>query len=291
MKQCYSRSGMGVHLFSHAAAGFWGHFAIKIKLLMSGTIGRTWPEALFPPGRVAYHGGRIVKDARRMSNRSLVKFLGTSPWFGTVSEDERTRVVAEIVEKQLATGSYLCHELERPGHWYGVVDGLLKVCTTGVDGESTTFLGVPTGGWFGEGTILKREPRKYDVVALRDSTVVCMPAETFLRLYERSLAFNHFVIAQLNERLEQFISLYAAHRSQTVNEQVARSLTWLFNDRLYPGAETHLKISQEEIANLAGVSRPRCNRALKRLKDAGLIHIGYGAITILDLQGLRTFAD
>lgn len=226
-----------------------------------------------------------------MSDRSLVPFLDASPWYGEVSAEERARIASEIVVKHLPGGAYLCHEHGDPGYWYGVVDGLLKVCTTGPDGNAVTFLGVPSGGWFGEGTILKRQPRKYDVVALRDSTVACMRAETFFRLYEQTLAFNHFVIAQLNERLEQFISLYAAQRTQTVDEQVAHSLVWLFNDRLYPGAERHLKISQEEIANLAGVSRPRCNRALKRLKDAGLIHIGYGAITIVDLAGLRAFSD
>ena len=36
------------------------------------------------------------------------------------------------------------------------------------DGKSMSFIGVGTGGWFGEGSLLKDEPRRYDIVALRD---------------------------------------------------------------------------------------------------------------------------
>jgi CRP-like cAMP-binding protein len=222
--------------------------------------------------------------------RTLAEFLDASPWPALLDAHERDRAASEIVVKRLPVGACLCCEEGPPDYWYGVVDGLLKVCTTGESGESVTLIGIPAGSWFGEGTILKREPRKYDVVALRDSDVACMPAATFFRLYEESLGFNHFLITQLNERLEQFVSNYTARRTLTVEEQVAKALTWMFNVCLYPGAEPRLEISQEEIANLAGVSRPRCNQALKKLKDKGLLDVGYGAITIRDLAGLRGYA-
>jgi len=41
-----------------------------------------------------------------------------------------------------------------------------------------TFATFPANCWFGEGSILKQEPRKYDVVALRDCRVALMPAVT-----------------------------------------------------------------------------------------------------------------
>jgi len=50
----------------------------------------------------------------------------------------------------------------------------------------------------------------------------------------------------------------------------------------------HLHISQEEIANLSGVSRQRCNSVLNWLKEAGYVRIEYGGITMLDLDGLRS---
>jgi CRP/FNR family transcriptional regulator, cyclic AMP receptor protein len=48
------------------------------------------------------------------------------------------------------------------------------------------------------------------------------------------------------------------------------------------------RISQEELAQLVGLSRQRLNQALKRLEKAGLLQIEYRGITALDLDRLRT---
>ncbi len=54
------------------------------------------------------------------------------------------------------------------------------------DGKPTTFTGIPSGGWFGEGSLLKNEPRRYDIVALRDSTIAYVPRTTFMALLDGS---------------------------------------------------------------------------------------------------------
>ena len=88
-----------------------------------------------------------------------------------------------------------------------------------------------------------------------------------------------------------FLGNFTAHHLLDTDSQVARALAGLFHPFLYPGADTHLQISQEEVANLTGVSRQRCNAALKRLQEAAIVEIEYGGITVLDLPRLRKFAD
>lgn len=226
-----------------------------------------------------------------MFKDALNGFLEASPWFDRIDPAEQAKIKAETVIKRVPAGACLCREDEAPAHWYGVIDGLMKMCITGEDGEAMTLIGLPPGSWFGEGTVVKMERRRYDVVALRDSAVACLPVASFQRLYETNIGFTHFIIEQLNERLKEFITISAASRTHTATEKVALALARLFNASLYPGADYELKVSQEEVANLAGVSRPRCNQALKRLRADGLIDIGYGTITILDLERLRGFAD
>jgi CRP-like cAMP-binding protein len=158
-----------------------------------------------------------------------------------------------------------------------------------VTGKTASYAGIPTGGWFGEGSLMKTEPRRYDVVALRDTRVACMKRETFLWLLDNSIAFNHAIIEQINERLAQFIGLLESERLHDTDTRVARSLSIMFNPVLYPGQNATLTISQEEIGYLAGVSRQRVNRSLKILEDAGFLRIEYGGIAILDVDGLRRF--
>ena len=172
---------------------------------------------------------------------------------------------------------------------HGVIDGLAKMSSDWVTGKTASFTGIAAGGWFGEGSMLKPEPRRYDVVALRDTRVACMRHETFHWLLDNSIAFNRFIITQINERLGLFIGLLESERLLDVDARVARTMAALFHPVLHPGMESRIAISQEEIGYLAGISRQRVNRALKALEDAGFLSTEYGGITVLDLEGLRRF--
>ena len=157
------------------------------------------------------------------------------------------------------------------------------------EGKTVTFTGLLSGGWFGEGSVLKSEPRKYDVVALRDSRLALMPRATFNWLLDNSIPFNRFLLMQLNERLGLFISLVEYDRMLDTDARVARCLAALFNSYLNPGYGNRLQISQEEIGYLCSTSRQRANQALQVLEKKGFLKIDYGSITILDLKGLRQF--
>jgi hypothetical protein len=73
--------------------------------------------------------------------------------------------------------------------------------------------------------------------------------------------------------------------------KLARSILSLFNPVLYPGMGSALFVSQEELGELAGLSRQRTNAALKALEQRDLVHVNYGRLLIKDLQALRAFAD
>jgi CRP-like cAMP-binding protein len=218
-------------------------------------------------------------------------FLKSSSWFAQLTEEDQAEVSARVQWRQVAEGDHLFRQGAPAEYWWGVADGLLKMCSTESDGQAITFTGLSKGAWFSEGSVLRGEPVRYDVVALRDSRMAGIPAGTFFRLYHGNIAFTHFLVAQLNDRLQQFVTSYAMQRALPVDSRVARSIAGLFHRKLYPGTETYLKISQEEVAVLAGVSRQRCSQALGRLRDAGLLRTEYQGITILDLEGLRRFEE
>ena len=151
--------------------------------------------------------------------------------------------------------------------------------------------GLSTGSWFGEGTLLRGVPRTADIIALRPSRVALMPLETFDWLRATHRSFDDFLLRQINERMHWFLGNFAAHHLLDTDSQVARALVGLFHEWLHPGSDPHLEVSQEEIANLSGLSRQRCNAALRRLASAGLLRIEYGGITVTDLDGLRRRID
>jgi DNA-binding XRE family transcriptional regulator len=93
---------------------------------------------------------------------------------------------------------------------------------------------------------------------------------------------------QLNERLGQFIAAREIDRLTNPDIRVARSLATLFNPILYPGVGEVLRITQQELAYLVGLSRQRVNEALTSLAAQQVIRVEYGGLRVLDLAALRS---
>ncbi|MBS4019447.1 MAG: Crp/Fnr family transcriptional regulator [Dechloromonas sp.] len=223
--------------------------------------------------------------------KNAEELLRTSQWGQALSEEEMQRALAGTVERSFAPGAFICMKGEPVTHWMGIVSGLGKMASHWTTGKTTSLTGITTGGWFGEGSLLKEEPRRYDVMAIRETRVAFMNRATFLWLLDHSIPFNRYMIAQLNERLGQFIGMMENERMLDIDTRIARVLAALFNPVLYPGTNRLLQISQEELGYLAGVSRQRANQGLKVLEEAGLVRSEYGGINVIDLDGLRRFGD
>ncbi len=214
--------------------------------------------------------------------------LNDIPWLHLLRQEEKAQITPQLVVSDLQTGDHVCRIGKPVTYWFGVLSGLLKMSTDNESGQTMTFTGIPPGGWFGEGTAIKREVYRYNIQALRPSLVAGMPVDTFHWLIDHSLGFNRFIMHQLNERLGQFIAAREMDRMTSPELRLARHLAALFNPVLFSGVGEVLRITQQELAYLVGLSRQRVNEALRVLEARQLIRVEYGGLRILDLQGLRT---
>lgn len=224
-----------------------------------------------------------------VSATELAGLFGACAWFATLEARHQDLVLATARAEQVPNGAWIARRNAPSDHWLGVHTGLLKLAIYNESGRSCTFSGVPPGGWFGEGSVIKRELRKYDVVAIQPSLVLQVPTVTFHALLSASLPFSHFVIGQLNNRMGEFIASIQNHRLLDADARVAQSLAQLFNPQLYPSTDLTLAISQEELGYLTGLSRQRVNQALQTLADQGLLALAYNQIKVLDLERLRQY--
>jgi CRP-like cAMP-binding protein len=222
---------------------------------------------------------------------SRERLLEIAFWARDLTDKEIEQARSGIIEKTYPSGAYVCHRDDPVDSWIGVVSGLMRMSTVSKDGKDVTFAGLRGGGWFGEGTVLKNEPRRYDVVALRETRVALMNKAVFFWLFEHSVAFDRFLVRQINERLGQFIALFEYGRTLDATGRIARNIAWLFNPVLFPGAGNHLEITQEELGLLTGVSRQATNQSLRTLEQQKLLRIERNGIVVLDIEGLANYGE
>lgn len=231
-----------------------------------------------------------VQRSIAMNDPRVERLLARSTWLPCLTAAQAERVRRDITVRTFRADSTVCVRATPSAHWLGVVDGLIKLENIAEDGRACTLASVPRGAWFGEGAVLKGEPRPYGVVALRDSVIAFLPRTTFLHLLDESHPFALWLIGQLNARLGHYIALVQNIRLESRLAHVAYGLCELFNPDLFPGTEKRIAISQEQLGRLSGVSRQEANRALHELKERGAIALGYGSIEVLDMAALQAAA-
>lgn len=212
------------------------------------------------------------------------QFLQLQPWFPRLPAKMRERIVERVFTQQGGKGDVLLHAGDPVTGWYAVLSGLVKLQSQSAQGRLSVFLGVPAGEWFGEGSAMKTEPRRYDVIALRDTQLLCLPRAEFDDLRAASLEFNQALLLQMNRRLGQAMSIIEAGRIRTPEQRVA-----LYLSRLFWHGMRKLDLTQEELGNLAGLSRQTVNRALKLLEQQGWVSLQFGRVGIRDQEGLAAY--
>jgi CRP-like cAMP-binding protein len=137
-------------------------------------------------------------DARARRMPTLTELSAASRWASALTPKQRDKVDVEATVRTVPKGGYVCHKGETVNQWIGVLEGLVKIATTSSEGKLAAFAGIPSGGWFGEGSLLKDEPRHYEAIALRESRIAYVPRAVFLSLLADNTGFGRFLVVQLN---------------------------------------------------------------------------------------------
>ncbi len=215
----------------------------------------------------------------------VMLFLQRQPWFRQLPQDVQLSIADCTLTSTGCKGEVLLSAGAEVDGWYAVLSGLVKLQSRSLRGQLSTFIGVPDGEWFGEGSVLKAEKRRYDVIAIRDTELLCLPRKQFDELLADCLPFNHFLVHHMNRRLGQAMAIIETGRLRNPDQRVAFYLS-----RSFWQGRSKLALSQEELAHLAGLSRQTVNRALKSMEQQSLVSLQYGRVTILDEQGLAAYA-
>jgi|JI81BgreenRNA_FD_contig_91_812994_length_946_multi_2_in_0_out_0_1 CRP-like cAMP-binding protein len=213
-------------------------------------------------------------------------FLSRQEWFADLPPRQQSRTLASAITISGRRGDTLLRAGAQSEGWYAVLDGLVKMQMRTMSGRFAHYVGMQGGEWFGEGSALKHELRRYEIVALRETTLVCLPNALFDDLVASSLAFNHALLASLNARLGQAITFMGTSRMLSSIQVLAGFLCrpyWMN----FPQTQLH----RDELALITGVSRDRLDRLLEQLIERDLVRLNGEVIEVPDEASIREFIN
>lgn len=213
-----------------------------------------------------------------------LRFIEAQPWFAGVSVALQERLRSEVSTQHADKGSVMLPAGSAVQGWHAVLSGLVMLQSPASQGRASAFIGVPDGEWFGEGSAMKPEPRRYHVIALRPTTLLCLPLPLFATLRETSLGFNQFLVQHLNMRLGQAMTIIEAGRTQSPEHRVA-----LYLSRLFWRSTRRLNLTQDELGQLVGLSRQTVNKVLRALEGIGIVSLDFGRVAIVDDEALNAY--
>lgn len=218
--------------------------------------------------------------------------MNVNPWFAALPLADRREMLAACERMRLAPGEMLFRQGDAvsadSGGFYGVLAGAIKASSLREDGKEAILVVLETGNWFGEISLLDRQPRTHDATALADSELLALPGRAFDRLMKRP-AFAQALCRMLAARVRSLYGMVEDATLRSTRARVARRLLLLARGDATQARELrpHVPVSQEALAMMLGVSRQTLSKELQGLVREGAIHLGYGRIEIASAARLE----
>ena len=166
-----------------------------------------------------------------------------------------------------------------------LLKGQVKIYKVGPDGREQVLRIVRAGESFAEAAALARSAFPAGAEATARSTTARFPADDFLRLLEASPQLATNMIVALSHLLRGFAALVDALALRDVPSRLAK---YLLDASLRAGADTVvLDVRKTVLAARLGTVSETLSRALRRLREQGLIAVDGQRIEILDRSALQ----
>jgi CRP-like cAMP-binding protein len=212
--------------------------------------------------------------------------LGMNPIFAGLGDEAITAIATLCTKRQLDSGEVLFQKGDKGDALYGVRRGRVRVETGTAAGGRLVLNVLGPGDLFGEIALFDGQPRTADAIASEASELFMVRRSDFLGYLEREPRITIRLLELLCQRIRWVSDRMEEAVLLPLHARLARRLCALADDF---GSEVH--ISQEELGTYVGAARESVNRQLQEWRRAGIIELGRGRISLLDMERLNAAAS
>jgi CRP-like cAMP-binding protein len=202
---------------------------------------------------------------------------------GAPPEDVR-RLLAVARRRSFARSEVVFHQDDLAESLHLVVSGRFAMTRKTALGEEALLAIRQRGEAFGELALVSEHRRSATATALEAGETLSVIHDDFEHLRARYPAVDRTLVALLAGQLKRMNELLAEAFYESAEHRVVRRLLEL--GQVYGGDQQPIRVTQDQLAALAGASRATVNAVLSVERKRGTIEVRRGATLILDRDAL-----
>lgn len=200
-------------------------------------------------------------------------------------------ILAELASRlspqTLSSGDYVFRREDQGAGLVIVLDGLLQVEIADANGRVTVLALITAGETVGELSLIDGAPRNADVVAALPSRVLTLSRAAFLQAMDSEPALARSLLVVLTRRLRETSERLVGANTRSLEQRLA--LAVLKVAAADPAGL--VRFTQQQLATIAGGTRPKVNNYLRRFVDKGWLEVARAGYRIKDAEALQLTAD
>jgi CRP/FNR family transcriptional regulator, cyclic AMP receptor protein len=213
------------------------------------------------------------------------------PLLSSMAEAQRDELLSVARSRSFAKGDIVCHEGDPADSLHLVAEGHFAVRVSLPSGDAAMVNHLGPGDSFGELALLRPDGRRTaTVTALERARTLVITESAFRRLCEQHPAVHRSLSVLLADRVDglshDVLELLYVGLDRRVYRRLDR-LARSYGSAARPGeGPVVVPLTQTQLAELTGGTRPSVNLALQRLVKDGVIALGRGRVEVLDTAAL-----
>ena len=216
--------------------------------------------------------------------------IDASPIFAGLSPQGRERMGQALASRRMDRDQVIYLRGDEAVAFYGVVDGRVRFSAASIEGKEVVLDYALPGQWFGEIGLFDKGPRIVDATAVEATQLMVLARRDLIDLCRTETNLLFRMVEHFSRRMRMAEDIIVDASFLSLPARLAKKLLMLSGDASRTDTTAggpSVRISQDELGRLTGVTRESAGKQLKLWEREEIVAVEYGRVLLRDPARLR----